>query len=114
LFYYNHSAGEIPVARHLTLEEPIVRGLVLQLPRFVQGQPVPVVSILGIAQEIQGFWSLWQISVTSHELYVVGWKYWMPVISDVNRGTVLLFVCVWSLQAAQTTEPSASVHLCLK
>jgi hypothetical protein len=48
--------------------------LVLQLPRFIQGQPVPVVSIPGIAQEIQGFWSLWQISVTSHELRVAGWK----------------------------------------
>jgi Superfamily II DNA/RNA helicases, SNF2 family len=67
-------AEEIPAARHLTLEEPKVRGLAMRLPRFAPGQPVPIVSIPGIAEEIQGFWSLWQISVTSHESRVVGRK----------------------------------------
>lgn len=52
-------------ARYLTLEEPKIRGLAMLLPRFVPGQPVPVVSIPGIAEEIIGVWSLWQIAITN-------------------------------------------------
>ena len=36
-------AEKLPAARHLTLEEPKVRGLATRLPRFATGQPVPVV-----------------------------------------------------------------------
>jgi hypothetical protein len=60
-------AERLPAARHLTLEEPKVRGLAMRLPRFAPGQPVPVVSIPGISDEVQGIWSLWQISAVSHE-----------------------------------------------
>ncbi len=65
-------AEQFPAARHLTLEEPRVRGLAMRLPRFAPGQPVPVVLIPGIAEEIQGIWSLWQVSITSHDSRVVG------------------------------------------
>ncbi|MDH7577644.1 MAG: helicase-related protein [Bacillota bacterium] len=60
-------AEEIPAARHLTLEDPKVRGLAMRLPRFVPGQPVPIVSIPGVAREIQGVWSLWRISIATSE-----------------------------------------------
>ncbi|MEM1823558.1 MAG: helicase-related protein [Candidatus Hadarchaeales archaeon] len=60
-------AERFPAARHLTLEEPKVRGLAMRLPRFAPGQPVPIVSIPGLSEEVQGIWSLWQISVVSHE-----------------------------------------------
>ena len=60
-------AERLPAARHLTLEDPKVRGLAMRLPRFVPGQPVPVVSIPGLSEEVQGVWSLWQISVVSQE-----------------------------------------------
>ena len=60
-------AGRFPAARHLTLEDPKVRRLVMQLPRFAAGQPIPVVSVPGLSREVQGFWSLWQISVVSYE-----------------------------------------------
>ena len=59
-------AERLPAARHLTLEEPKVRGLAMRLPRFAPGQPVPVVSIPGISGEIQGFWSLWRIAIATH------------------------------------------------
>jgi ERCC4-related helicase len=65
-------AEQFPALRHLTLEEPKIRGLAMRLPRFVSGQPVPVVSIAGIAEEVQGVWSLWQVSITSHDSHVVG------------------------------------------
>jgi hypothetical protein len=58
-------AEMVPTARHLTLEDPKVRELAMRLPRFAPGQKVPVVSILGVADEIRGIWSLWQIGIVT-------------------------------------------------
>jgi len=58
-------AEKFPAARHLTLEETKVRGLAMRLPRFVPGQPVKVVSIPGMTQEVQGVWSLWRIAIAT-------------------------------------------------
>ncbi|MGO9308154.1 MAG: helicase-related protein [Spirochaetia bacterium] len=60
-------AEKFPAARHLTLEEPKVRGLAMRLPRFAPGQPVPIVSIPGLSGEVQGVWSLWRISIATME-----------------------------------------------
>jgi hypothetical protein len=60
-------ADKLPAALYLTLEEPKIRALAELLPRFVPGQPVPVVSIPGIAEEIEGIWSLWRITITNAE-----------------------------------------------
>lgn len=60
-------AEDIPTARHLTLEDPKVRGLAMRLPRFAPGQPVPSVSIPGIDPELQGVWSLWRIAIATSE-----------------------------------------------
>ncbi len=60
-------AERLPSARHLTLEEPKVRGLAMRLPRFAPGQPVPVISILGLSEEVRGIWSLWRIAITTME-----------------------------------------------
>ena len=58
-------AERLPAARHLTLEEPKVRGLAMRLPRFAPGQPVPIVSIPGLSEEVQGVWSLWRIAIAT-------------------------------------------------
>lgn len=60
-------AEMLPAARHLTLEEPKIRGLAMRLPRFAPGQPVPIVSIPGLSDEIHGLWSLWRIAITTME-----------------------------------------------
>jgi superfamily II DNA or RNA helicase len=60
-------AERLPAARHLTLEEPKVRGLAMRLPRFVPGQPVSIVTIPGLSVEVQGVWSLWRIAIASME-----------------------------------------------
>ena len=52
-----------PIARHLTLEDPQVRGLAKRLPRFVPGQPIPCLALAGLPAEVCGFWSLWQITL---------------------------------------------------
>ena len=58
-------AERLPAARHLTLEEPRVRGLAMRIPRCAPGQPVPVVAIPGVSAEVQGIWSLWRIAIAS-------------------------------------------------
>ena len=60
-------AERLPAARHLTLEEPKLRGLAMRLPRFAPGQPVPIVSIPGLSEEVQGVWSLWRIAIATME-----------------------------------------------
>jgi superfamily II DNA or RNA helicase len=60
-------AERFPVARHLSLDDSKVRALAMSLPRFVQGQPIPAVSIPGVADEIQGIWSLWRITISAME-----------------------------------------------
>jgi SNF2 family DNA or RNA helicase len=52
-----------PSARHLTLEDPRVRGLTANLPRFTEGQPVPCLSLPELPGEVRGWWSLWRIAV---------------------------------------------------
>lgn len=66
--FTNRDAERLPTARHLTLEDPRIRGLTLRLPRFVPGQPVPIVSIPSLPEEVQGIWSLWRITITTMEL----------------------------------------------
>jgi len=60
-------AERFPAARHLTLEDPKVRGLAMRLPRFAPGQPVPIVSIPGLSEEVHGIWSLWRIAIATME-----------------------------------------------
>lgn len=61
-------AERLPSARYITLEEPRVRALTMRLPRFAPGQSIPVVLIPNLSKEIQGIWSLWQVSILTMEL----------------------------------------------
>jgi superfamily II DNA or RNA helicase len=65
--FTSKEAERLPATRHLTLEEPKVRGLAMRLPRFAPGQPVPIVSIPGLSEEVQGVWSLWRIAIATME-----------------------------------------------
>lgn len=58
-------AQEIPSARHLTLEEPRIRGLAMRLPRFAPGQPIPAIEISGLDSQIHGTVSLWSIALST-------------------------------------------------
>jgi hypothetical protein len=60
-------AAQHPASRHLTLEEPRIRGLAMGLPRYAPGQPIPVVNISGVSEEIQGLWSLWRIGLATED-----------------------------------------------
>jgi len=60
-------AEEIPTARHLTLEDSRIRGLVMRLPRFAFGQPIPFINLPGLTSEVRGFWSLWRICILTDD-----------------------------------------------
>ena len=60
-------ADRVPSARHLTLEEPRVRGLATRIPRFAPGQPIPCLSLGSLPTEVRGVWSLWQITLHTPE-----------------------------------------------
>ncbi len=54
-----------PTARHLTLEESRIRGLTSRFPLFIPAQPIPRISLSGLGWDIQGFWSLWRVAITT-------------------------------------------------
>lgn len=56
-----------PTVHHLTLEDYRIRGLVMRLPRFAEGQPIPCLTVPGLAPDIQGYWSLWRIAIYTEE-----------------------------------------------
>jgi superfamily II DNA or RNA helicase len=67
IVFSGKEADRTPTARRLTLEDPRVRGLAMRLPRFAPGQPIAVVTIPGITDELMGLWSLWRIAITTSE-----------------------------------------------
>jgi len=67
IVFSGKEADQTPTARHLTLEDPRIRGLAMRLPRFAPGQPISVVTIPGISDEIAGLWSLWRIGIATME-----------------------------------------------
>ena len=65
IVFSGKEAEQNPTARHLTLENPRVRGLAMRLPRFAPGQPVSVVTVPEVSDEITGLWSLWRIGIAT-------------------------------------------------
>ena len=50
-----------PSATMISLEDERVWGLIISLPVFVPGQPIPSVVFPSVSDKISGFWSLWRI-----------------------------------------------------
>lgn len=65
--FSSKEAERLPTTQHLSLKEPRIRDLVMKIPRFVPGQPIPIAIMPDLSEEVQGFWSLWQILVASFE-----------------------------------------------
>ncbi len=61
-------AEQTPTARHLTLEDPRIRGLALKLSRFAPGQPISIITIPDVTDEVMGLWSLWRIGIATTDL----------------------------------------------
>ncbi|HDM78345.1 MAG TPA: hypothetical protein ENG51_18075 [Deltaproteobacteria bacterium] len=100
-------AEKDPLSHHLTLEDPRVRNLAVNIPIFAQGQPVPVITLPGLAKEIKGFWSLWRISISSE-----GWNQYriIPLFLDDN-GRILAPTARYIWDQLLTTFPTILGYL---
>lgn len=59
------TAEQHPELEWVTLEDSRARALIGELPRYVAGQPVPLVRIGGLPDSVAGVWSLWAISLSA-------------------------------------------------
>jgi len=112
--FTSKEAEEKPLSRHVTLEDPKVRGLAMRLPPFAPGQPVPVITLPGLAPEIMGFWSLWRISISTADLpgRQTGWnrRRIMPLfLADDGRVFAPTARHIWD--QLLTTPPTILRHL---
>ncbi len=65
--FSNSQAEEDQSVQHITLDIPKIRDLVQELPVWISAQPIPTVSIPTIPDSVDGFWSLWRISLESFD-----------------------------------------------
>jgi hypothetical protein len=49
----------------LSLENPRIRGLAMNLPQVIQEQPLLCVSVVGLPESVSGFWGLFEIRISS-------------------------------------------------
>lgn len=61
------TAEEHPDLEWVTLEDPRARAVISELPRHVNGLPIPTARIEGLPETVRGIWSLWEISVSADD-----------------------------------------------
>ena len=89
------AADEHPAAEWLTMEDPRARAIIGDVPRFVAGQPLPVVRVTGLPESVNGVWSLWEIGLAAQG---ASRKRFLPVfINDEGRPFVPTAKRVWDL-----------------
>ena len=89
------AAGATPAAEWLTMEDPRARAIISDVPRFVAGQPLPVIRVTGLPDSVNGIWSLWEIGLAAAG---TNRKRFLPVfINDEGRPFVPTAKRVWDL-----------------
>lgn len=96
------TASEHPAAEWLTMEDPRARAIISDAPRFVVGQPLPVIRISGLPDSVNGVWSLWEIGLAAPG---ASRKRFLPVfINDDGRPFVPTAKRVWDLLLTETVS----------
>ncbi|MFN1161325.1 helicase-related protein [Pseudomonas aeruginosa] len=89
------AADDHPAAEWVTMEDPRARAIIGDVPRFVAGQPLPVVRVTGLPESVNGIWSLWEVGLASQG---ASRKRFLPVfINDEGRSFVPTAKRVWDL-----------------
>jgi superfamily II DNA or RNA helicase len=65
--FSSRDVEQMPAAQHLTLENPRIRGLAMQITRVVPDQPIPIITLSDLPSDVHGIWSLWRISTYSSD-----------------------------------------------
>ena len=99
------SADENPELEWVTMEDPRARAIISELPRFVAGQPLPVIWVTGLPDSVRGIWSLWEISLAAEGL---SRKRFLPVfVNEEGRPFVPTAKRVWDLLLTETVDVHA-------
>jgi superfamily II DNA or RNA helicase len=99
------TADENPELDWVTLEDPRARAVISELPRFVAGQPLPVIRVTGLPDSVRGIWSLWEISLVAEGL---SRKRFLPVfVTEDGRTFVPTAKRVWDLLLTETVDVHA-------
>ncbi len=99
------TADENPELDWVTLEDPRARSVISELPRFVAGQPLPVIRVTGLPDSVRGIWSLWEISLVAEGL---SRKRFLPVfVTEDGRTFVPTAKRVWDLLLTETVDVHA-------
>lgn len=99
------TADENPELEWVTMEDPRARAIINELPRFVAGQPLPVIRVTGLPDSVRGIWSLWEISLAAEGL---SRKRILPVfINEDGRPFVPTAKRVWDLLLTETVDVHA-------
>ena len=96
------AADEHPAAEWLTMEDPRTRAIIGDVPRFVAGQPLPVVRVTGLPESVNGIWSLWEIGLAAQG---ASRKRFLPVfVNDEGRPFVPTAKRVWDLLLTESVS----------
>lgn len=96
------TADENPEIEWVTMEDSRARAVISELPRFVAGQPLPVVRVTGLPDSVRGIWSLWEISLAAEGL---SRKRYLPVFTNEDgRAFVPTAKRVWDLLLTETVD----------
>ncbi|WP_254674331.1 DEAD/DEAH box helicase [Pseudomonas aeruginosa] len=93
------TAEQNPEMEWITLEDPRARALISDLPRCVADQPLPVVQVTGLPQNVQGIWSLWSVSLAAANSSAnFTRRRFLPVfVTDDGRSFVPTAKRIWDL-----------------
>jgi hypothetical protein len=96
------TAEDNPDYAWITLEDPRARALIVDLPRWIPGQPLPCVRIAGLPDAIKGVWSLWEINLSAEGF---NRKRYLPIFAaDDGRTYIPTAKRVWDLLLTEQVE----------
>ena len=96
------TAEDNPDYAWITLEDPRARALIVDLPRWIPGQPLPCVRIAGLPDTVKGVWSLWEINLSAEGF---NRKRYLPIFAaDDGRTYIPTAKRVWDLLLTEQVE----------
>lgn len=104
------TADENPELEWVTMEDPRAHVIISELPRFVAGQPLPVIRVTGLPDSVRGIWSLWEISLAAEGQLGEARcrKRFLPVfVNEEGRPFVPTAKRVWDLLLTETVDVHA-------
>ena len=111
------TAVQNPELEWITLEDPRARAVISELPRFVPGQPLPIVTVTGLPDTVRGVWSLWEIKLSASNLSEnFNRRRFLPVfVTDDGRTFVPTAKRIWDLLLTEsvTLAPKVEAELAL-